>query len=266
MNVDDYKQFDQFLVSEIKPYIAHVQTNRPRSYNSYDDKTWSQYEQLFLKLDQDKSIKAIILSGNGKHFCSGLDLKESAESFQNMGQDRSKLLKHITEFQQLIGVTARISTPTIALMHGLTIGLGLDIVAPLSIRVVTKDAKMSIREIAIGIVADIGSLQRLPAVFNNKSKLNEFALTGEFWSYKDAFENGLVSHVTNDKLDGLQKCIDIATKIIQHERWSIKGTKSAISQMNEIGVKEGLKLVADLNTENIDFDKLSQNLKRILKL
>lgn len=262
---EKYQRFDQFEVSQ-DGGIVHVEISRPKSYNSFDSKTWGQYRDLFKELENDDSVKVIVLSGEGKHFCSGLDLKSSIKEFNGIGSSREKLHRHILEFQEAISVTAEITKPTIALLHGLCLGLALDLVAPMAIRLVTQDAKLSIREIAIGIVADIGSLQRLPAVVNNKSRLNELALTGEFWSLKDAAELGFVSHVLEDKLKGLESAFKIAFKISAHEDWCIRGTKASISMMNEMGVKDGLNHVADYNADHIDTAKLSKTLGRILKL
>ena len=133
-------------------------------------------------------------------------------------------------------------------MHGICIGLGLDIAAACTIRVTTENVKMSIREIKIGIVADMGSIHRFPNLIGNKSKLNQYALTGQFFGAKDAMAIGMVSDVFPDYKSGLDHCIELGKDINTNPQWAIKGGKENIQFMVDgNSVKDGLAKVAVTN-------------------
>lgn len=225
---------------------------------------WLQYRDVFTSLDQDESVSVIIISGVGDHFCAGLDLKSAAKELHEVA-----LYDHIREFQACISVTASISTPTVCLIHGLAYGLAVDILAATSIRVVCRNARLSIKEIQLGIVADMGSLQRLPRLVSNQSLLSKLALTGADFGYSTAIELGLVSSgdVADDKKSGLQICRELAEQIAANEHWCIKETKAALTFINEGGsAKEGLERVAMANSKMIEFPKLIRTIRRIVKL
>ncbi|ODV66012.1 ClpP/crotonase [Hyphopichia burtonii NRRL Y-1933] len=262
-NKEDYK-YDGFVVSEIEEGFAHVQFNRPKNLNAFSTKNWQDYGEILYKLDADSSTKVILISSTvAKSFSSGLDLKDALVLFQGGGKDDSRdfkerydgLNKYITDFQHAIGAPARIKTPTICLLNGLNIGLALDISSATTIRVATQDAKFSIREIKVGIIADIGVLQRLPSIVNNQSRLNQYALTGENWSAQDAWDLGFVSKVVPDLKSGIDYCIELGQSINTNKAWTIQGTKNSLQQIYDGGlVQDGLKEVAIVNAFNIDND------------
>lgn len=256
----DY-QFPEFIVEEIEPGFINLKFNNPKTYNAFAESTWRTYKTILEKLDSDPDTKVILISTDfPKAFSSGLNLKE-ASLILNMKSDDSMsdkqkydfLHQHIIDFQDAIATPARIRTPTICLLNGICYGLALDIAACCSIRVAVEGAKLSIREIKIGIVADIGSLQRLPFLVGNKSKLNQYALTGEIFGAQDAYDIGLVSHVSPDLKSGYEYCVSLGESINENVYWAIKGTKDSIQHINNGGdVKSGLKNIAEYNAIHIN--------------
>ncbi|KAK6461386.1 ClpP/crotonase-like domain-containing protein [Scheffersomyces coipomensis] len=258
-NADDYKQYDEFIVSEIEEGFIHVQFNNPRSLNAFKESTWRQYEAILTKVDQHPETNVILISSPiAKAFTSGLNLKAALSMFGaseglSRHQQYNKMHSHISDFQRAIGTPARINTPTIALLNGINYGLALDIAATVSIRIATKDAKFSIREIKIGIPADIGSLQRLPALVNNKSLLFQYALTGAFFNADEALKLGLVSKILPDLASGIEYCKNLGSDINGHQQWAIKGTKSSLQDIIDgTSVNDGLRNIAVYNASNID--------------
>lgn len=258
-NPEDYKKYDTFIVSEIEEGFRHVQLNNPKTLNAFSEKIWKDYQEILEKLDQDKETNLILISSAvKKSFTSGLDLKDAINTFKD-GVSKSDeerfagLHKHIQEFQYAIGTPARINTPTICLLNGINYGLAMDISAACSIRVAVADCKFSIREIKIGIPADIGSLQRIPAVINNKSTLYQYALTGEIFGAEEALKLGYVSTILPNLEAGLEYCKELGTNINMHQQWAIKGTKASIQFMLDGGsTEQGLKNIAKYNATNID--------------
>ena len=256
---EDYKQYDQFIVSELEEGFYHLQFNNPKTLNAFSEKTWRHYAEILNKLDQCKDTNVILISSTiPKSFSSGLDLKDAIASMvggvKKSEKERYEYLhQHIREFQYSIATPSRISTPTICLMNGINYGLALDISSACSIRVATADCKFSIREIKIGIPADIGSLQRLPSIINNKSLLYQYALTGEIFGAEEATKLGFVSAVVSDLKEGVEYCANLGQNINQHQQWAIKGTKESIQFILDNGSHEqGLKKIANYNATHID--------------
>lgn len=251
---EDYAKYEKWVVREIETGFVNVQYNNPKTLNAFTEADWRAYESILTALDNDPDTNIILISSAvPKAFSSGLNLKAGLE-LANGTQDwtfeaKKKHTKHhIVEFQNAIAVPARIRTPTIALLHGICYGLALDIASACTIRVVTEDAKLSIREIKIGIVADMGSLQRMTNLVNNKSKMYQYALTGEVFSGKDAYELGFVSKVVPDLKTGLEYCEELGSDINSNAQWAIKGTKESIQFMVDGGHHErGLENIAEYN-------------------
>jgi delta(3,5)-delta(2,4)-dienoyl-CoA isomerase len=258
-NAKDYQGYANYIVSEIEPGFAHVQLNNPKTLNAFDDQFWRDYSEILLKLDATPEINIILISSNvAKAFTSGLNLKNAvglmmqATSLDDV-QRYKQLYDHIGEFQYCIGTPARIRTPTIGLLNGINYGLALDMSATYTIRIATACAKFSIREIKIGIPADIGSLQRLPSVVNNISLLNQYALTGEDFYAEDALKLGFVSKIVPDLKTGLEYCKELGSNINSNQQWAIKGTKDAIQKrLNGESVSQGLQDIQHYNAQNID--------------
>lgn len=255
-----FEKYTHYKVEEIQTGFIHVAFNNPKTLNAFADEDWQAYHEILVTLDADEDTNVIlVLSTFPKAFTSGLNLKAAmgvmGEGHGSSHAQRKHLLNHIKDFQYCIGTPARINTPTIGLINGVAYGLALDIAACFSIRVCTEDVKFSIREIKIGIAADIGLLQRLPNVCGNQLLLNQYALTGEVFGHKEAVALGLVSHVSKNFEEGLEYCKDLGLDINSNRQWAIKGTKQHLQQMADgILVEDGLNSVAEFNATNISGD------------
>lgn len=257
-NAADFK-YDHFLVSEVEEGLVHLQLNNPKTLNAFSESIWRDYQAILEKLDSYPETNVILISSTvPKAFSSGLNLKEA---MQTMGSSVSlpeekrygHLNAHIRDFQHSIGTPARINTPTIALLNGINYGLALDIAAACTIRVAVTGARFSIREIKIGIPADIGSLQRLPSIVNNKSLLYQYALTGAVFSAEDALLLGLVSTIVPTLREGVEYIKALGEDINGNQQWAIKGTKKSIQDMLDgTSTEQGLTDIAHYNATNIN--------------
>lgn len=257
MAFDDsiFEEYTKWVVSEIEPGFIHVQYNNPKTLNAFSEEDWRAYHHILEWLDSDPGTNIILISSKvEKAFSSGLNLKAAMTlmsgkddwSFENK---KKFMYKHIKDFQDAIAMPARMRTPTIALLNGISLGLALDIASACTIRVAVEGVKMSIREIKIGIVADMGSLQRMTNLVNNKSKINQLALTGDYFGAKEAFELGFVSEVVPDLKTGVERCIELGLLINSNPQWAIKGTKESIQYMVNGGNHEqGLAEIAEYNS------------------
>lgn len=262
-NAKDYT-YKGFIVSEIEPGFINVQLDNPASLNAFNDELWASYGEIFTKLDADPDTNIILVTSTSpRSFSSGLDLKSAMKTFGAVGDindDKKRyayLRDHIDRFQEAIGTPARINTPTIGVLNGINFGLALDMASAYSIRIATGDAKFSIREIKIGIAADIGSLQRMPAVVNNKSLLFQHALLGDNFDAAEALNMGFVSKVFADQKTAIEYAKDIGSDINGNKQWAIKTTKSFIQErLDGVTTEQGLKNVAHSNAIHINGDFL----------
>lgn len=255
---ENFTKYQKWVVSEIEPGFIHVQYNNPKTLNAYAEEDWRAYLEILTALDNDPDTNIVLISSAvPKAFSSGLNLKEGMKLMA--GKDDWPLLekqkhvyKHIIEFQEAITFPAKMRTPTIALLNGISYGLALDIASACSIRVAVESTKFSIREIKIGLVADMGSLQRLTNLVNNKSLMYQYALTGEIFTAQDALNIGMVSKVVPDLEAGVQYCTELGLDINSNEQWAIKGTKASIQNMVDGGHHyQGLADVAIFNAINL---------------
>ena len=155
----------QFFNVTINNHIAQVSFNRPEKANSLHMPAWEEMQEVFEALHEDAAVRVIVLSGEGNNFCAGIDLETLMDlqrfgSISCEGRKREALRKFIFKLQDTITAIERCRKPVLAAIHKACIGGGLDIVSACDMRYCTEDAYFSIKEIDLGLVADIGSLQR----------------------------------------------------------------------------------------------------------
>lgn len=253
----NYTKYEFFTVSTLAEGVAHVQYTNPKTLNAYTNQNWRDYAEILTRLDKEEEFSAIVISsGVAKSFSSGLNLKAAQELGKPDGSSEkekiAKLHEHITEFQNACTVPARIKTPTIGILNGINYGLAIDLASAYSIRIGVEGARFSIAEVNIGISADMGSLQRMPNIVNNKSKLFQHALLGDVFDVKEAAELGYVSTVVKSVDEGLELAKGWGSKMAQTPRWAIMGTKKHIQDiLNGTTAEQGLLDIARYNAENI---------------
>jgi Delta3,5-Delta2,4-dienoyl-CoA isomerase len=127
----------------------------------------------------------------------------------------------------------------ICVLHGVALGIAIDISSACDIRLVTQDAKLSIKEVDIGLAADLGTLQRFPRLVANDSWTRELALSGRFFSAKEALEKGFVSYVLENKEVAIHRAADIATLIASKSPIAVQGTKTLLDYSRDHSIREG---------------------------
>lgn len=245
----------EFLQISIADHIAEVVMQRPEKANAITETGFHELEAMFEELDENDAVRVIILSGSGKHFCSGIDLelllsidakiKESCD-----GRKRERLLRLIKRLQAPMNAAEACRKPVIAMVHGGCIGAGLDLIAACDLRYASADAYFSIKEIDLGMVADLGSLQRLPKVMR-PGLVNEYAFTGAPISCQEAVDSGLVNRGFADRDAMVLGVRKIAAAIAAKSPLSIRGTKQALLYARDHTVAESLDQIALWNAAMI---------------
>lgn len=250
MNQPDHSPY-QTLTVDIANQIAHVAINRPDKANALDQTAWDELQAVFERLDELDEVRVIIISGEGKHFCSGIDLSllagiTAAKNASCDGRAREKLRKQVFQLQAPINAIEKCSKPVLAAIHGGCIGAGVDLVCACDMRYCTNDAFFTVKEIDMGMVADLGTLQRLPKLIG-EGMVREMAYTGRNVTGPEAYEIRLVNRSFADKATMMDEVRKLATTIAAKSPLSIRGTKEMLLYTRDHSVADGLKYIATWN-------------------
>ena len=241
-----YTAFNVELVDK----IAHVQINRPEKINSMNAAFWSEIVEIFQWIDDTDEVRVVVLSGAGKHFSSGIDLMMLAGVANELGKDvgrNARLLRRkILNLQASFNAVDNCRKPVLAAIQGYCLGGAIDLIAACDMRYAAEDAQFSIKEIDIGMAADVGTLQRLPRIIGD-GMLRELAYTGRTFGAEEARGMGLVNRVYSDNASLLDGVMGIAREIASKSPIAVTGTKEMISYMRDHRIDDGLEYVATWN-------------------
>ena len=207
--------------------VAQVTLVGPGKGNAMGPAFWAEMPEVFAKLDADRDVRAIVLTGSGKNFSYGLDLPAMGGSLSDVMADgssarpRADFHATILRMQGAISAVADCRTPTVASVHGWCIGGGVDLISAVDIRYASADAKFSVREVKLAMVADVGSLARLPLILTD-GHLRELALTGKNIDAARAEKIGLVNDVYDDAEASLAAAHETAAEIAANPPLTIK--------------------------------------------
>jgi enoyl-CoA hydratase len=244
---------------QLADHIALVTLERPTMPPVF----FTELEAHFQALAREPELRAVVVRSASKSFTYGLDLPAA---FQEMGQhfsgggtaaSRLGLLDHIRRLQGAFNAIAACSVPVIAAVHGHCIGGGLDLIAACDIRLCSAEAKFSLRETKIAIVADLGSLQRLPAIIG-KGNTRELAFTGKDIGAARAKEIGLVNEVFETPEALLAAAKAMAAEIAQNPPLTVRGVKEVLNFGEGRSVEEGLGYVAAWNSAFLASEDLGE--------
>ena len=237
------------LAVHIEEQVATVSLNRPDKANAMNEAMWRELQECFEWLDGEASVRAVVLAGNGKHFCAGLDLTmfggfvtESSDPARRAETFRRTILR----LQGNLTAIERCRKPVLAAIHNTCIGGGVDLTCCCDMRYATEDAFFSIREIDIGMTADVGTLQRLPRIIP-EGVVRELAYTGRNMDAEEARELGYVNRVFDNRETLLREVTAIARTIASKSPLAVRGSKEMLLYARDHSVADGLNYVATWN-------------------
>jgi enoyl-CoA hydratase/carnithine racemase len=240
----------QHLEIEEDGHIATLWLNRPEKRNAMSKDMWVDIPKAMADLDADKSVRVVVLAGRGPAFSVGIDISMLA-GLQPEGDSQAasslKLYDTIRRLQETNSVFARSSKPVIAAVHGYCLGEGINLVAACDIRLASSDAVFSIRETRLGIVADVGALQRLPGIIGS-GHLAELAFTGKDIDATRARGIGLVNDVYPDHASLMKAAYELAGEIAANSPLTVSGVKKVLAANDGRTVDEALDYVAQWNS------------------
>ncbi len=235
---------------ELKDRVAHVAINRPEKVNAMNAAFWDEIVEIFRWIDDTDEARVVLLSGEGKHFSAGIDLQLLAQAATQLGADvgrnAERLRRQILKLQASFNAVDNCRKPVIAAIQGYCIGGAIDLIAACDMRYSTVDAQFSIREIDMGMAADVGTLQRLPRIISD-GVMRELAYTGRTIDGLEAQRIGLVNQTYADHPALMTAMSELAAVIAAKSPVAIRGTKEMIRYMRDHRVDDGLKYIATWN-------------------
>ena len=191
-----------------------------------------------------------MLSGSGpKAFTAGLDVRDasqsgvlskSAGSALDSARIATSIRRHVAEFQDCITAIEKCEKPIICVMHGYTYGLGIDISTCADVRICSEDTRFAVKEVDIGLAADIGTLSRLPKVVGSQSWVKDVALSARVFGADEALKVGFVSNVFPGKDQAVAEGIRWASMIAGKSPVAVQGTKELLNWSRDHTVTDGL--------------------------
>lgn len=247
------------LLVEHNGKIAHVQLNRPEKMNAMNAAFWEEIVEVFEWVDMTDSVRVVVISGAGGHFSAGIDLMMLAGAASNMGSDTGRnaeqIRRNILKLQASFNAVDRCRKPVIAAVHGYCIGGAIDLISACDMRYSTDDAKFSIKEIDVGMAADVGTLQRLPHIVGD-GMMRELAYTGRMIDGVEAARIGLVNRVYTSQQELLDGVMTLAGEIASKSPLAIRGTKEMIRYSRDHSVEDGLNYIATWNAAMLQSEDL----------
>ncbi|MBM7775445.1 enoyl-CoA hydratase [Actinokineospora baliensis] len=255
---------------EVADHVAEVTLLGPGKGNALGPDLWRELPVVFGGLDADPEVRAVVLTGSGANFSYGLDLPAMMPTWGDLLGDgalaapRTRFLGEIRALQDAVTAVAACRKPVVAAVSGWCIGAGLDVIAAADIRVASADAKFSLREVKVAIVADLGSLQRLGGVIG-EGHLRELALTGKDIDAERALRIGLVNDVHPDQAAVLAAARQLAADIAANPPLVVQGTKDVLGHERERRVADGLRYVAAWNAAFLPSKDLGEAVQAFLE-
>ena len=227
----------------IDQHIAHLVLNRPDRLNALDMTVWRELDEVLQQLHQSNQARVLVISSTGKHFSAGMSLEAFGESVSmddQSAEGRAAIFDMLGGLQATFTRLETLRMPVIVAIQGGCIGGAVDMVTACCLRYASADAFFCIQEINIGMVADVGTLQRLPKLMP-MAVVKELAYTGRRLSADKALEYGLVNEVLADAAAALAAAMKTAKEIASKPPVAIWGTKQALHYARDHSVDDALK-------------------------
>jgi enoyl-CoA hydratase len=240
--------------------VAHLRMIRPERSNSMIPSFWRELPEIVDRLSASGKVRALVLSSEGRHFCSGMDLavfagNDTLGAEGGAGAHRSRrneaFRSMALRLQDSFTALERARMPVLCAIQGACVGGGVDMVCAADLRYADETAYFSIAEINIGMTADVGTLQRMPKLVP-EGIVRELAYTGRRWSAAEAQSAGFVNEVFADHDALVTGVLAVAAEIADKSPMAVWGTKQTLHYTRDHSVGDGLEYIANWNAAMFD--------------
>jgi enoyl-CoA hydratase len=227
----------------VRDHVAHLVLNRPEAMNTMNPTFWHELDEVLTTLHREGNARALVISSTGKHFSAGMALDTFGGAItldDSSPEGRAAVFDLLGDLQATFTKLETLRIPVIAAIHGGCIGGAVDMVTACCMRYATADAFFCVQEINIGMVADVGTLQRLPKLMP-LGMVKELAYTGRRLPAQKALTHGLVNEVFDTQEAMLAAALQCAAEIASKPPVAIWGTKQVINYARDHSVDDALK-------------------------
>ena len=252
---------------EITDKVGHIKMNRPEKANSMIAEFWNELPEIVHEMSASGAVRAVVLSGEGRHFCSGMDLSVFSASGSDVGPAASggkhtsrrgeRFRSTAMKLQDSFTALERARMPILCAIQGACVGGGIDMVSAADRRYASESSYFCIAEINIGMTADVGTLQRMPRLVP-EGIVRELAYTGRKWSAAEALAAGFVNKVYADHEQLISGVHEIAAEIASKSPMAVWGTKKSMQYSQEHSIADGLDHIATWNASMFDTDDMAE--------
>ncbi len=241
--------------------VVHVKMNRPEKANGMSPDFWTDLPLIMAACDVDPTVRAVVISGAGRHFSGGMDLATFGD-IQTLlthepGRAAYAMRDMVLSLQKSLSSLEECRVPVICAIHGACLGAGIDLITAGDIRMASADASFGIEEIHVGMAADVGTLQRMPKIMP-AGIVSELAYTGRRFSADEAKSWGLVNSVHENGEATLVASLDLAQEIAEKSPLAIAGIKRAITYARDHSVADSLDQIATWNSGMLRPEELTK--------
>lgn len=265
-------EFDsEVLTLDKSGHVATLWLDRPAQRNALGRALWRDLPLACAALAADAGVRVAVLAARGPHFSVGLDLKEFGASFTGGSGAASRAsasqrsYEMVRTLQASVSALADLRVPVIAAVHGYCLGGAIDLISACDVRLAAGDAIFSVRETKVAIVADLGTLQRLPRIVG-AGHVAELALTGKDIDAARAAAIGLVNSVHGASAEDVYAAaLAVAEEIAANSPLAVQGTKAVLRANDGRTVEEGLDFVARWNVMYLESNDLREAMTAFLE-
>lgn len=261
------------LSVERRGHVAIVWLDRAAKRNAMAHAFWVDLPVIMEALSVDTGVRAVVIAARGDAFTVGIDLiafgadlvsgAVSGDS-SNSAEARRRFYDMVKRMQRTFSAIAECTKPVVAAVHGYCLGGGIDLITACDIRLASADAVFSIRETRMAMVADVGTLQRLPAIID-PGRLAELVYTGRDFDAQTALEIGLVSHLYPDNTAVVEQAVALADEIATNSPFAVQGAKAVINARDRAAVAEQLDYVALWNSAFFHSEDLAEAVQAFME-
>lgn len=267
----------EVLTVEQRGHVAVVWLDRPEKRNAMAPDFWADFPAIMDALGATADVRVIVVAGKGTSFTVGLDLMAFGPAVMagdiaaiHGETSSSEVAKRINTYDQIrlmqrtFSAVADNPKPVIAAIHGHCIGAGVDLATACDIRIAASDAVFSVRETRLAMVADVGTLQRLPYIID-PGRLAELVYTGRDWDAAEALEMGFVTAVHADAELTLRAALELAGSIAANSPLAVQGSKAVLNAARRREVEQNLDHVALWNAAFLYSDDLAESIQAFVE-
>ncbi|CAB9509542.1 Delta(3,5)-Delta(2,4)-dienoyl-CoA isomerase, mitochondrial [Seminavis robusta] len=270
----DYKYLS-IEIPESSPHVTIVRLNRPKKINAICAAMWREIGHAFGRLgcgEPGDDSRCLLLTGSGRGFCAGIDVQDLSfvtggdEECEDPARKGLALIPKVRQMQACFTALETCPIPVVAAMHGVCVGAGIDLACCADIRICAAKTIFSVREVQMGLAADVGTLQRLPKIVGNSSWVSEVCLTGRNFKAAEALRMGFVSSASLDSQTSLvESAVKLCHTMASHSPVAVVGTKKALLFARDHTVTDSLEQIISYNAMALQSDDLPKSVQAALE-